>query len=64
LFNLATDVGEKRNVAAQQPEIVTRLLALAEKARADLGDYNRIGEGARYFDPEPKRPDIAGGGTK
>ena len=58
LFNLATDIGEKENVAAQHPDVVKRLLALAEKARADLGDHDRIGAGARTFDPEPKRPDI------
>jgi arylsulfatase A-like enzyme len=59
LFDLQNDIGERNNVAARHPEIVTRLLALAEKARADLGDHNRIGHGARYFDPEPKRSDIA-----
>lgn len=59
LFNLADDIGERNNVAAKHPDVVKRLLAVAEKARDDLGDVNRIGRGARYFDPEPKRPDIA-----
>ena len=47
LFNLAMDVHEDRNLAAQKPEVVKRLLALAEKAREDLGDLNRPGKGQR-----------------
>ena len=31
---------------------------LAEEVREDIGDYDRIGKGARFFDPQPKRPDI------
>ena len=38
LYNLESDVGEKNDVAAQHPDIVRRLLDLAEAARADLGD--------------------------
>ena len=38
LYDLATDPGESRNVAAEHPEIVARLEGLAEQARADLGD--------------------------
>jgi arylsulfatase A-like enzyme len=38
LFNLKDDVGETRDVAAANPEVVARLLTLAELARADLGD--------------------------
>ena len=34
------------------------LLKLAEWARSDIGDYDRIGTGARFYDDEPKRPDI------
>jgi arylsulfatase A-like enzyme len=59
LFNLEADVAERRDVAAAHPDVVARLLALAEKARVDLGDHDRVGEGVRYFDPQPKRPDIA-----
>jgi hypothetical protein len=40
-------VGEDREVSAQHPEIVTKLMALAEKARADLGDVDRPGSGQR-----------------
>ena len=38
LFDLVTDVGEKTDVAAAHPEVVAKLEAAAEKARADLGD--------------------------
>jgi arylsulfatase A-like enzyme len=49
LYNLADDVGERNNVAADHAEVVNRLLALAEQARADLGDSltNRQGTGRR-----------------
>ena len=38
LFNLDTDPGETKNVAAEHPDVVQRLSALAEVARQDLGD--------------------------
>lgn len=38
LYDLDADVGEKVNVAEKHPEVVKRLLALAEVARAELGD--------------------------
>ncbi len=49
LYNLRSDPGETRNVAAEHPQILTRLLALAEDARQDLGDSltKRKGSGAR-----------------
>ena len=58
LFDLEAEIGECTDVAAAHPEVVKRLLALAEKARADIGDRDRIGAGARFFDPQPRRPDI------
>lgn len=58
LFDLESDVGESTDVAAAHPEVVESLLALAEKARIDIGDHDRIGEGARFFDPEKRRPDV------
>jgi arylsulfatase A-like enzyme len=49
LYDLEADVGETTDVAAQHPEVVARLEALAEKAREELGDTatNRTGKGVR-----------------
>ena len=38
LFDLASDIGEKTDVANAHPEMVAKLEAAVEKARADLGD--------------------------
>ena len=56
LYNLKTDIGERRNVAGQHPEVVERLGALADAVRLELGDYDRIGEGVRFFEDGPKWP--------
>jgi arylsulfatase A-like enzyme len=45
LFDLEADVGEKTNVADKHPEIVQRLKALADQARAELGDTATKQEG-------------------
>ena len=49
LFDLEADVGETKNVAAEHPDVVKRLQALAETAREDLGDTltNRNGKNVR-----------------
>jgi arylsulfatase A-like enzyme len=49
LYNLDEDLGETTDVARQHPEVVERLLQLAEQARADLGDSltKRQGSGIR-----------------
>ncbi len=47
LFNLSNDIHEDKNLAATKPEVVKRLLALAETARRDLGDTGRPGAGQR-----------------
>jgi len=57
LFDLETDIGERTNVADRHPEVVARLMQLAEEAREDIGDYDRAGKNARFFDPQPRRPD-------
>ncbi len=48
LYNLDLDVGERRNLVHQYPEIVKELESLAEQARADLGDgTDRLGANRR-----------------
>lgn len=55
LYDLTHDIGETRDVAGQNEEVVRRLLALAESAREELGDSltGRIGKGVR---PAPQLP--------
>ncbi len=49
LYDMRGDVEEKHNLAAEHPQIVKRLLDLAEQCRADLGDtvLDRKGAGVR-----------------
>ncbi len=58
LYDVRHDFGETRECAAANPGIVARLLALAEKARADLGDWDRAGACQRpaglVADPTPR----------
>ena len=57
LFNVVEDIGSKRDVAADHPDIVARLMELAAKAREDLGDLGRPGKGRRAIgysaNPQP-----------
>lgn len=46
LYNLDEEIGEVTNVAAENPEVVGRLQALAETMRADIGD-GKAGAGVR-----------------
>ena len=41
LFDLAGDIGEQHDVSARHPEIVKRLMALADEMRQDLGDSSK-----------------------
>lgn len=56
LVDLSNDLGETTNVAAQNPQVVRRLLGLAETMREDLGDYDRVGSNMRFFGPLEARP--------
>ena len=49
LYDLRSDVGEKRDVAAEHPEVVADLEKVAAAARAELGDAlsGRAGAGVR-----------------
>jgi arylsulfatase A-like enzyme len=57
LYDLEADLAETRNMAGDRPEVLARLAALAEQARADLGDVGREGRGQRpagfVADPKP-----------
>lgn len=55
LYNLKDDIGETTDLAAKHPDKLAELLKLAEWARNDIGDYDRIGENARFYDEEPNR---------
>jgi len=50
LYDLEADIEERQDVADQYPEIVDSLMKLIDKARADLGDHQTVGSGARFFD--------------
>lgn len=61
LVNLDKDLGETTDVSAQHPDVVKRLLVLAESMREDLGDYDRVGKNMRFFDltgPRPVEPPV------
>ena len=47
LFNVVTDVGCTKDVAAEHPQVVARLMQLAQEARRELGDRGRRGAGQR-----------------
>lgn len=55
LFDLNADPGETTNVASKHPEIVTDLMSRIERARKELGDVDRTGAGARFFDDGPRK---------
>lgn len=47
LYDVRHDVREEHEVSAAHPDVVARLSALVEKARADIGDVGRAGSGQR-----------------
>lgn len=47
LFNVRDDVTEAHEVSADHPDVVKRLQAMAEKARAVIGDEDHPGSGQR-----------------
>ena len=59
LYDLEADMGETNDLAGKYPDIVERMKKLAAQARQDLGDYNRIGKGVRFYDDGPKWPRLA-----
>jgi arylsulfatase A-like enzyme len=59
LYDVRNDVGELREVSADHPDIVQRLLALADRTRRDIGDGDQTGPGQRpaaiVSNPQPPR---------
>ena len=47
LYNLADDPGESKHLAHAHPEVVQRLLKLADSTRTELGDYMQRGSAQR-----------------
>jgi arylsulfatase A-like enzyme len=51
LYDLASDIGETKNVAAEYPQVVADLERLAEQAREDLGDSHQKRPGKNRRQP-------------
>jgi arylsulfatase A len=51
LFNLEKDIGERNDVSAQYPDVVERLLTLAEQMRRELGDSSKKISGSGRREP-------------
>lgn len=47
LYDLASDEAESTDVARANPEVVKEMLAMAESARAELGEFMKRGSGQR-----------------
>ncbi len=47
LYDVRNDAGEAHEVSAQHPQEVKRLLAMAERAREEIGDLDQPGRGQR-----------------
>lgn len=54
LYNLREDLGERKEVSKAHPEVVSRLEALAQRAREDLGDLDQPGKNQRPAGDAPR----------
>lgn len=61
LYDVRHDVHEDHEVSAQNPDVVKRLTALAEKTRVEIGDMDKPGAGQRVAgrvdNPKPLLPE-------
>ncbi len=53
LFDLSNDIGETKDIAASNPEVVAELMKLIDWAKADIGHLNKRGKNARSLGNEP-----------
>jgi arylsulfatase A len=51
LFDLEKDIGEQNDVSSQFPDVVERLMSLAEKMRRELGDSSKKMKGSSRREP-------------
>jgi len=51
LFDLEKDIGEQNDVSSQYPDVVERLLSLAEQMRRELGDSSKKMKGSSRREP-------------
>jgi arylsulfatase len=58
LFDLTVDPGETNNLAQAHPETVASLSQRLEAARTELGDIDRTGRGARFFEAGPRKLEV------
>ena len=60
LYDVLNDVGETREVSAENPVVVERLMKMADQARRELGDNDQAGSGQRpagtVASPQPLMP--------
>ncbi len=59
LYDLENDASEQHNLADQYPEVIETLMEYAEMAYRDLGNFDRIGEGARFFEDGARWPNLS-----
>jgi arylsulfatase A-like enzyme len=64
LYDLKSDVGETKDVAAMHPDVVARLSAEAEEARAALGDKLTGRQGSEIRPPDYVKQDQKSGDQK
>ena len=58
LYDLEMDWNESRDLARLRGDVVERMTNHAERVRSELGDFDRVGSGARFHESGPRRPDM------
>lgn len=56
LYDLANDIGETKDVSSQHPDVVDRLMALADQVRVELGDSAKKQSGRGVRPPGKIKP--------